>query len=447
GPFPRGGLARGISDGRALLKDPAVRRLTVERARAAGASVIRIPVNWSSRVLADPPAGFDPTDPASPAYDFGPVDGAVRDTVSAGLRPLLVVSHAPPFAEAPRRWRYAYPGSWAPSPQQLQSFAVALARRYGGSFPDPARPSATLPRVTLFQAWNEPNLPRYLEPQWIAAHGRWEAFSPRLYRQLLNAFSDGVKSVDPGAVVVAAGVAPSGDPAGVGRMSATRFLAALLCRGCPDAPRFDVMAFHPLSVGNPDLPNPSATGVSVADAVKVTRLVHKPVWVTELNWQSSPPARIGVPPRLQAHYVSRALHRLWVAGIGLVDWQFMVDPFPALTVRQPDGSVDTLSRPAGLYSAGTDGAANARPKPFLRGFTMPFDPMRIDPRRVRMWALLMSRGERAILQRRDRRGWRTIASVRASAGNVVNAVLPLRGSARLRIAAGTLRSAVAAVGR
>src|SRR5207302_3842879 len=169
------------------------------------------PVNWAFHVAATPPAGFDPPDPASAAYDFARIDAAVRGAVAGGLEPLLVVSHSPAFAEAPRRWPFAYAGSWAPSPQALGQFATALARRYDGSFPDPLALGRTLPRVSMFQAWNEPNLARYLEPQWVGESGRWQAFSPLLYRQLLNAFYVAVKSVQPSDVVVAAGLAPTGD--------------------------------------------------------------------------------------------------------------------------------------------------------------------------------------------------------------------------------------------
>ena len=75
---------------------------------------------------------------------------------------------------------------------------MALARRYDGAFPDPQRLRArACPDVRLLQAWNEPNLARYLEPQWVVQGGRWRAFSPLLYRQLLNAFYSGVKAVAP----------------------------------------------------------------------------------------------------------------------------------------------------------------------------------------------------------------------------------------------------------
>ena len=485
GPFPRGGLARGVSEGVLLLdEDPQVRELALERIHDTGARTVRIPVDWRAVVAATPPAGFDARNPASPDYRFATLDAAVESAAADGLEPLLVVSHAPAFAEAPHRWPYAYPGSWAPNPTALEEFAAVLARRYNGAFPDPLAPGRVLPRVQLFQAWNEPNLARYLEPQWVAREGHWSAFSPLLYRQLLNGFYAGVESVEPADTVVTAGVAPNGDPAGVGRMAPVTFLRELLCLGsarggCTEPPHFDVLAFHPLSVGDPDLPAASSLDVSIADAAKVTGLLRKaerlgtvlpagggkPVWVTELNWESTPPAPGGVPARLQAQWISRALHRLWVAGIGLVDWQFLIDPYPAERASTPTGGTVEYQRPAGLYSAGVGGdPASALPKPFLGGFTFPFDPLRVDRGHVRVWALVTGQGRTVMLQRwgfarprgasrrprrasgrRGKASWLTIARLRADRNGVLNVLVSLRGAVRLRLESGALTSASAAV--
>jgi hypothetical protein len=475
GPLPRAGLTRGVSEGTLLLSEAAgVRALAMSRIRETGASVVRIPVDWRSIVAEDPPSGFDAADPSSPDYRFATIDAAVLSAVSAGLTPLLVVSHAPAFAEASPRWPYAYPGSWAPSPIALEEFATALARRYDGSFVDLQAPGGVLPRVRLFQAWNEPNLTRYLEPQWVVQEGHWTAFSPLLYREMLNGFYSGVKSVAPSDVVVAAGIAPNGDPEGVGRMQPVRFLRELLCLGvrgrpgtagfraaCPDPPHFDVLAFHPLSVGDPDLPAASSLDVSIADAAKITGLLRraarlhtalpdrvKRLWATELNWESAPQTADGVPVRLQAAWVSRALHRLWVAGVSLVAWQFLVDPYPGVRAETPTGGTEEYPRPAGLYSAGVGGnPESAQPKAFLRGFSFPFDPLRVTPKRVRVWAVLMRPREPVVLQRERgaEGGWRAIARLRAGGDGVLNALVLLRGSARLRLQSGGLRSAVSSI--
>ena len=380
------------------------------------------------------------------------------------------MSHAPAFAEAPERWPYAYPGSWDPDPAALGAFAQALARRYDGSFPDPRSPGLALPRVTLFQAWNEPNLARYLEPQWVASEGHWTAFSPLMYRELLNAFYAGVKLVAPEDVVITAGVAPEGDPVGVGRMAPLMFLASMLCltgaehparAPCPEPPHFDVLAFHPLSVGDPDLPATWSLDVSIADAAKVTALLAraqalgsalpagaKPVWATELNWESAPQSPHGVAPGLQARWISRALHRLWVAGIGLADWQFLVDPYPALRAATATGEAIEYQRPAGLYSAGPGGSfEQARPKPFLAGFTFPFDPLRVNRRQVRVWALLPPGSETAVLQyaRTVHGRWRTLVRLRATPAGVLNVLVHMRRAGVLRLASDGLLSPGASV--
>ena len=471
GPFPAGGLVRAVSDG-TLFKsaDSSVRALALQRTREAGATVVRITVDWRNVAAAAPPAGFDARDPASPGYDFATLDAAVKSAAAAGLAPMLVVFHAPAFAEAPGRWPFAYPGSWAPDPEALEAFAAALAERYDGSFPDPSEPGRPLPKVRLLQAWNEPNLPRYLEPQWVVRNGHWSAFSPLLYRQMLDGFYRGVKSVAPRDTVVAAGVAPNGEREGVGRMAPVSFLRALLCLaprrsggfgrapGCNAPARLDALAFHPLSVGDPDLPASSSLDVSIADAGKLTRLLRaaehlhtiapagaKPVWVTELNWESAPPAAQGVPAGLQAAWVSRALHRLWAAGVSLVAWQFLADPFGGITVSTPTGGVREYPRPAGLYEA-SPGAVGS-PKPFVAGFRFPFDPLRVDARHVRVWALLATPGERVELLGRQRgSSWRVLASSRTGGAGMLNALVALRGAWRLRLRAGGTVSPQAAVG-
>ena len=115
------------------------------------------------------------------------LDASVRSAVAAGFEPLLVVSHAPALrggagtlAATPTRaaGRRARPRS-KPSPPRSPAATTAAS-------PTRRSPARALPRVRLFQAWNEPNLARYLEPQWVAREGRWSAFSPLLYRQLLN---------------------------------------------------------------------------------------------------------------------------------------------------------------------------------------------------------------------------------------------------------------------
>ncbi len=168
--------------------------------------------------------------------------------------------------------------------------------------------------------------------------------------------------------------------------------------------------------------------------------------MTELNWESAPPAAHGVPGRLQALWISRALHRLWVAGVAVAEWQFLVDPFPGVTLATPTGATVRVPRPAGLYSPGPGGGlTGARPKPFLRGFELPFDPLRVDRRRVRVWALLAPR-QTVLLQRAGRGGgWVSVARLRADGAGVLDALVGMRGAAALRVRARALDSAEARI--
>ena len=66
GPFPHGGLARGVSDGTLFSIKRAVRELALTRIRDTGATTVRIPVDWRDFVAADPPAGLRSARPGEP---------------------------------------------------------------------------------------------------------------------------------------------------------------------------------------------------------------------------------------------------------------------------------------------------------------------------------------------------------------------------------------------
>jgi hypothetical protein len=442
-------LARGISDSRLMLSlDGAVRARAMGATRDLGGSVVRIQMSWRGALPGAPPA--DATDPGDPAYDWAPQDAAVRSAVAAGLTPLLTIAHAPPYAEAPRRWRFAAAGSWAPRPSELAAFATAVARRYSGTWPDPARPGMALPRVAAFQAWNEPNLPRYLSPQWTVRDGRWVPWAPAHYRRMLQAFAGAVRAVQPGATIVAAGMAPAGEGAdGAGRMTPVRFLRALLCLGppssgkpvtCPEKPDFDVLAFHPLSVGEPDRPASSSLDVSVADVGKVTAILRSArhhhllarrsprLWITELNWSTG-----AIAAARRGAVVGRGLHRLWAAGAGLVTWQFLEDP--------------ARGHRAGLRVRGRRGPLTGAPKAYARGFALPVDVAWVGRDRAAVWAVPSVDGVLRVEVRRGRR-WHTVARVaHARRDHPVQVRVRARVGARLRVVSGGIASVALVVRR
>lgn len=466
-PVASAGPARpfllGISDARIGLDgDARVRAAGRDVAAAVGASVVRVPVAWADITSTVPPGSTkhrpsltrptgDLTDPANPGYFFTPLDQAVRELSQDGLAPVLYVLRAPTWAEAPGRWRFAADGSWAPDPVELGVFAQALARRYDGTFPDPLVAGSTLPRVTRFQSWNEPNLPNYLQPQWVVRNGRWAPFAPHWYRRMHNAFEAGVHRVAPDAVVATAGTAPVGESRdGTGRMAPLRFWHAFLClqpppslraAGCTNPAHLDAIALHPLSVTDPDRRADQQLDFAIADIGKVIRVVdtarrlglavapERPrLWITELNWESG--ARPGVPSAAQAGYLSRGLHRLWAAGAELVLWHFVTDPITLL---------DGRARPAGLTHVGPGGLPGA-PKPFLRALALPLTADRTGPDRVRLWLVAPGGPVGPVVEQRTATGWKPLRQLRAAAGPV-EVTLGLRHAAVLRVTAGARTSA------
>jgi hypothetical protein len=439
------GLTRAMSDG-SVFRNADMAATAMARARAAGARVVRVPLFWNTVERFREPAA-DPTDPGARLYDFARFDATLREIAAQGLTPLVTVAGAPPLHEGPHRWPHAVNGSWAPQPADFAAFATAAARRYSGTYPDPLHPGRGLPRVRLWQAWNEPNLVRDLSPQWVVRGGRWVAWAPAHYRRMLNAFYDAVKAIDPGATIVTAGTAPDGDARdGAGRMMPVRFWQAFFCLGtaprialpaCPDPPRFDVLAYHPLSIAAPGRPA-AALGVGIGDLGKLRRLLDaaqrtgralpagpKRIWVTEMNWNSTPDRNAGGTPAQLTRWIPQALHLLWRQGVDLVTWQLLRDP--------PDKPL----HPAGLWSfdpAAPLDITRDRPKPHLAAFRFPFTAQRRAHGRAQLWALLPAAGPRTVLLERLHHGrWRRAGRLLVTARGMVDARVRIRGAARLRL--------------
>lgn len=416
-PVPAGahaarGLTIGFLDG-VFTADAPERAPWLGRAVESGADIVRIDIGW---VAAARPA--DARDPADAAYAFARADAAIVDATARGLRVLASFTGAPRWAEGAGRPASAPPGSWRPDPQALEQYGAALARRYSGSFPDPARPGRMLPRVDAFQVWNEPNLDKYLSPQWSG--GRTSA--PAHYRRMLSAFYRGVKSVRPAALVVSAGTAPFGDPGTEGhRIMPARFVREMLClresrkrlraTSCPEPARFDVLAHHPYSVGFPRRRALNADDVSIPDMGKLTRLLraaertggalprmrHR-LWVTEVSYDSSPPDPDGVPIEQHARYLEEAFYLLWRQGVDTITWFQIRDQLPRPSYAE--------SNQSGIYFA------DGRPKVAQRAFRFPFVAERAGRRSLRVWGRAPVAGAVRI-ERRSATGWRLVRVVRA----------------------------------
>lgn len=417
-------LALGFFDELFLQGTGAERETWLSRAGDTGASVIRLSARWSAIAPVQLPAGFDARDPAAPGYRWDQLDDAVRATTAAGLRPLVTIGSAPAWAEGVGRAENAPAGTWKPQPARLADFAHAIATRYSGAFPDPHTPGQFLPRVALWQVWNEPNLSLYLTPQWRRGGKGWRLASPDVYRPLLDAGYREIKAVHTDNIVAAAGTAPYGDlHPGQPRTPPAVFVRGLLCLDdrlrrlpCRDPARFDVLDHHPYGIAGPGRRALNSGDVGIPDLAKLTGPLRAAerlgtalpgkrhgLWITEVSWDSSPPDPDGVPSATLARWIPATLRTLWSEGASLIMWlQIQDDP--------PTPSYATTYQ-AGMY------LLDGTPKPTRQAFRFP-----LVVEHGRFWTRVPSAG-RLLVQRRSRAGWTTVGTRAVSSGQVLTGAL------------------------
>jgi hypothetical protein len=427
-------LSLGLVDDPLFVNSPdSVRGLWLSRAQAVGSTTVRLPAWWALIAPSNPMPTFRPWDPADSQYRWGYLDAAVRAANAHGQTIVIMAREAPPWAEgADRPANFHYLGVWRPDPAAFAQFAHALALRYSGSFPDPVARGQALPRVRYFQAWNEPNLPNYISPQWgLTSDGTYVPLSPDIYRSLLNAFYSAVKSVQPDAVVLAAGTAPYGDPPGQGgqRMAPVTFYKEMFCltsqlvpQACPDPPHFDALDHHPYSVA-PTAHAGLVGDIGVPDLNKIWRILHaaqragralpagaKALWVTEIDWASIPPVTLPV----QARYLALGFYELWSQGVTHAFWFQLRDPHKTNSFAA-----------GGLYPM------NGPAKPAAAAFRFPFVALPGRRRQVTLWGKAPVAGT-VVIQKLGGGSWRRVLSLRTTGGGIFYAQRRLGPHLQLR---------------
>ena len=233
---------------------------------ASGVESLRVAVDWSA---AQPYRTFNQV-PATQRSEFQDVGGVptrfsqldriVAPAAARGMSVLPVVEYTPAWDARPP----VSPASAPRSPAPYAAFVGALARRYGphGTF-WAAHPGISPVPVRMWQIWNEPNFLSYWSER---------PFAPS-YVRLLSAARAALKSADPGAQLVLAGLPDF----------SWQYLAQIY--EVPGAIRlFDVVAIHPYTA--------QASGV-IMILRKVRAVMDrfgdhgKPILATEVSWPSS----------------------------------------------------------------------------------------------------------------------------------------------------------------
>ena len=278
--LPRGFV--GLSSEDTFHGSPDYRENALTLQKRAGVRLIRQNFDW---------AAFEKS---RGDYTFAEYDSFMAAAARARMGILPVLYNAPSFhSSAPGSGaeRGLYPPS---NPETMADFAAALVRRYGpdGSFWK-SRPD--LPKVPIrsWQVWNEPSLAVYWRPR----------PDPAAYVRLLRTVGARIKSVDPRAEVVTAGLPPSklSDAIRLGK-----FIRSMYRAGGKGS--FDTLAINAYATDTREL---ARLMRSIRRILRRSRDRKRRIWITELGWaDSGPEHRFNLGPRGQARMIKKAVR--WV---------------------------------------------------------------------------------------------------------------------------------------
>ena len=288
------------------------------------------------------------------------------------MRILFSIYGSPSWANGGRSLNHA------PNASALHDFAFAAATRYSGSYPVPDGSGRLLPAVRLWLAWNEPNNPVFLSPQYRRVSGKWQIQSAAAYAKICAAVFSGVHDTEYTCETVTCGATgPRGNnQPGSSRVSVSpiAFLKALKKAGLR---RFDVYAHHPYygsATEGPTtrpptlrrgLPPTAVTLANIGSLLSTLSKLYgaKHLWITEYGYQTNPPDKqFGVSWANQAKYLKQAFSIARAnPRIDMMLW-FMVQDEPILSGWQSGVmTVDHTHKPAFAAFEGLPHSACPRP--------------------------------------------------------------------------------------
>jgi len=298
-----GGMLTGIYDPVQPLVAPDQTFATYKKLHV---KVIRMDLNWGTYIAKKRPA--HPADPSDPAYNWDQYDELVRNAHKNNIQVLFTIYGTPRWANGGQK-----PNRAPKKMRDLRLFAYAAAKRYSGSYELPD--GTVLPSVRRWMAWNEPNNPVFLRPQYAKVGRKYIPAAARNYAQMCSAIWAGVHSTNLKETVACGAT----DPRGNNRPRSSRpsmapltFMLALKRYGLRD---FDVYAHHPYYNRPTETPTtmPKAkTVITLANIGQLTTLLTrlwgpKKLWITEYGYQTRPPDRnFGVSWAKQAKYLTKA---------------------------------------------------------------------------------------------------------------------------------------------
>jgi len=318
----------GINDeANTLYGDPTTAFATLSTLHA---QVLRVNLYWGgSKYAVANTKPTDATDPGDPNYNWTLYDRLVRYATQYNIQVVFSILFTPSWANGGK------PKTYAPTnPKTLHDFAYAAAVRYSGFFTapkwqqDPSNPTTALPlpKVSLWTAWNEPNNPIWLQPQYKRVGKTWRVESALQYAKICNAVYTGIHDVlispergpVPGEKVACGVTGPKGNDAPATARASVDPLTFLVQAKKFGMKNFDVYAHHPYAAAGNEDPSFVPKGkfarrVQLGNInlllSQLTKLYGpKHLWITEYGYQTNPPDKtiFGTTWAKQALYMKQA---------------------------------------------------------------------------------------------------------------------------------------------
>jgi hypothetical protein len=306
-----------------LYGDPATAFATLVSLKV---QVLRVNLYWGGNkwaVANSKPS--DATDPGDPAYNWALYDRLVKYASDRNIKVVFSILFTPSWANGGKAKSVAPTNA-----KDLQDFAYAAAERYSGLWTPPSWQqnaslgigSTPLPKVTMWTAWNEPNNPLWLTPQYKRVGNTWRVESAFQYAKICNAVYDGVHSPFLGPLQgeqVACGVTgPKGNDAPKSSRPSVDPITFLNAAKKFGMKSFDIYAHHPYADKGTEAPSYKPSGAQARRIQlgnigvlidQVTKLYGpKHFWITEYGYQTNPPDTtiFGVSWAKQALYMKQA---------------------------------------------------------------------------------------------------------------------------------------------
>lgn len=265
------------------------------------------------------PEKRDESLPTEERYFWQQADEMMRDIEAKNVGVVARIDHAP---------TWAVKASISPNEvpfdlERLVDFCGALATRYKG-------------RINAYQIWNEPNLDR----EW-GGHTP----NPEAYVKLLVACSNAIRSIDPSAIIISAGISPTGTHSADVMPDEEYYWRLYAIKGFKEA--FDVLGVHAPGWGHAPETDPQIVVANGGLRWQCFRHVEhiraimvangdeeRQIAITEMGWTvdqraDSTYSWFGVSLDQQADYLARAYAYAaenWRPWVGLISTLYLPDP-------------------------------------------------------------------------------------------------------------------------